>query len=365
MAAIAGAFVVLAIGGVSKAVNTREIDDVREKRVLDKDDLKIIDGFIADAVEEIVRVKDFTGVGGVRSTVLSRAVSAAGSSAAQYREQFLESSHKHISAGLEEAGKLTPPDRKFKVMVNLLVLADGLESLRLADIALKMLNNKNTVIRYWATRCVTNSGFVKQLNTEAATDSKLADKITEQLKASLAAASPEIVVLTATFASELKTEGAEDLFLAIADMRISKYADWKVDDAIVDADILKLLCDKILSGAADKTVLAKRFAQLYSYAIQRYVKGQDILIAAEKDRLVSVLVETEQNCIGRLLDVPQSIIQKAAEQNDPTGLMLEHNRLLGDETSAGKLALKLDFDYGGTKDGSRRLAPLVLPEPPK
>jgi hypothetical protein len=95
------------------------------------------------------------------------------------------------------------------------------------------------------------------------------------------------------------------------------------------------------------------------------VKGQDILIAAEKDRLVSVLVETEQNCIGRLLDVPQSIIQKAAEQNDPTGLMLEHNRLLGDETSAGKLALKLDFDYGGTKDGSRRLAPLVLPEPPK
>jgi hypothetical protein len=338
---------------------------VREKKVLDKDDLKAVDDFIAEAMEEIVRAKDFTGVGGVRGAILSRAVSTAASSAAQYREQFLESSYKHISSGLKEAEKLMPPDRRFKVMVNLLILADGLESLRFADIALGKMNNENTAVRYWAVRCVTDKEFIKQLNAEAATDPKLADKITEQLKTSLTTASPEIVVLTATFAAEVKTQEAEDLLLKAADMRISKYAGWKVNDEFADADILKLLCDKILSGSADKAAFLKRFAQLYSYAIQRYVKGQEILSAADKAHLVSVLAETEQSCIGKLLDVPQSIIQKAVEQNDFTALMLEHNKLLGDETSAGKLALKLDYDYGGTSDGSRRLAPLVLPEPPK
>ena len=362
---VAAALLVLAAGQVSKAVNTREIDDVREKRVLDKDDLKAIDDFISEAVEEIIRAKDFTGVGGVRSTVVARAVSATASSAPQYREQFLDSSYKHISAGLKDAEKLTPPDRKFKVMVNLLMLADGMESLRLADIPLGLLNNENTAVRYWAVHCLTDSGFVKQLNLEAA-DYKLADKITEQLKASLATAGPETVTLIASFAAEIKTLPAEDLLLDIADMRISKYARWNVDYALLDADILKLLCNKILSSdTANKTAFARRFAQLYSYAIQRYVRGQDILSNADKDQLISMLVETEQACIGKLLDVPQSIIQKAVETNDLTGLMLEHNRLLGDETSAGKLALKLDFDYGGNKDGSKRLAPLALPEPPK
>jgi hypothetical protein len=362
---VTAVFLVLAAGQVSNAVNTREIDEVREKRVLDKNDLNSIDEFIAEAVEEIIRTKDFTGVGSIRSAVLSRAVSSTASAAAQYKEQFLESSYKHISAGLKEAAKLIPTDLRFKVTVNLLILADSLESLRLANAALGLLNDDNAAVRYWAVHCVTNSGFIKRLNAERATASKLADQITEQLKNSLPTDCPETLTLIAAFATEVKTQEAEDLLLAIADMRISKYITWNVNYTLLDADILKLLCDKILSDTTNKSAFAQRFARLYSCVIQRYVKGQDILSAAEKNQLISVLLETEQSCIGKLLDIPQSIIQKAVEQNDLTALMLEHNRLLGDETSPGKLALKLDFDYGKTTDGSKRLAPLALPEPPK
>jgi len=154
------------------------------------------------------------------------------------------------------------------------------------------------------------------------------------------------------------------LLLQITDMRISKYAKWTVDDESLDSAVLGLLCRKLSSPGADKAVIGRRFGQLYSYAIQRYIKGQDFLSDTDRQRLVSVLVETERSCISRLL-VPQSFIRKAVEQDDYTALLREHDRLLGDETKAGQLQLKLDFDYGQTGDGAKRTAPVTLPNPPK
>jgi hypothetical protein len=78
-----------------------------------------------------------------------------------------------------------------------------------------------------------------------------------------------------------------------------------------------------------------------------------------------VLVETEISCISKRLKVAQSVVKNAVEQGDFPALLQEHGRLLGDETTAGQLPLKLNFDYGKKPDGSRRIAPLVLPEPPK
>ncbi len=63
--------------------------------------------------------------------------------------------------------------------------------------------------------------------------------------------------------------------------------------------------------------------------------------------------------------MPQSVIKKAVEEEDYMALLQEHNRLLGDGTKAGQLPLKLNFDYGKKPDGSKRIAPLALPEPPR
>ena len=112
-------------------------------------------------------------------------------------------------------------------------------------------------------------------------------------------------------------------------------------------------------------MLARRFGQLYSYVFQRYIKGRDVLSDTQKNQLASVLVETEISCISKRLKVTQSVVKNAVEQGDYTALLQEHSRLLGDETKAGQLPLKLNFDYGKGPDGSRRIAPLALPEPPK
>lgn len=363
--AVLGAFLVLVINSYSDVVDTREIDICCHKEVLDDGDLQIIDDFVADAVEQLVETKDFTSVAKIRTVILSRSSSSTDSAKAQYAAQFSESAHKYISKALEAAQQLTPAEQRFKTILNLLILVDSLEDLRLTDLAIKWLNDKNKAIRYWAVHAVTNAAITEQLNSGGDANFELAERITEQLKELVDSASPEILALMAEFAATVDIPQGEQLLLQIADMRIRRYEEWTVEYELLDGTILKLLDSKIPSGSINKAAVARRFGQLYSYAIQRYVKGQDVLSDTQKHQLASVLVETEVLCISKRLGMAQSVVKNAVEQDDYMALLQEHSRLLGDETRAGQLPLKLDFDYGKKPNGNRRVAPLALPGPPE
>ncbi len=375
---VLAAFLVLVMHSGSEAVNTRAIDRVRNKGVLESRDFQIIDDFVNEAVRELVRTKDFSSIAAIRSVILARSSSKT-SVQAQYSEQFSKSAHKYISSGFQEAEKLTQEGRKLKVKVNLLILMDGLEDVRLADLAIGMLKDKSTVIRYLAVHSITNAGIVKQLNSGGADNSKLARLIVERLGglvdpppvASQREAAGEVIRLMAEFAAAVNVAQGEELLGQIADMRMKRYADWTVKYELLDAVILRLLSEKVSSGGSpmeslrtSKAAVARRFGQLYSYVLQRYVKGRDSLSATQKHQLASVLVEIEKSCIGKLL-MPQTVIKRAVERGDYTALLEEHSRLLGDKTRAGRLGLKLKFDYGKTSDGVKRIAPLALPQRPR
>lgn len=358
-------FLVSVLNSGAVAVDTREIDVCCHKGVLEEGDLRIIDKFVADAVDELVKTNDFTSIAKIRTVVLSRSSSSKDSAKAQYEEQFSESAHKYISNAIEAAKTLTPAEYRFKIILNLLILVDSLQEPRLADLAIKWLDDENSAIRYWAVHSVTNPDITAKLNSEGAANLELAGKITEQLKKVVESSSPETLALMAGFAAKVDIPEGEELLLQIADMRIKRYEDWKVEYELLDGDILKLLDSKIPAESTSKPEIARRFGQLYSYAIQRYVKGRDVLSDTQKNQLASVLVETEMSYISKRLKVTQSVVKNAVEQSDYTALLQEHDRLLGDETKAGQLPLKLNFDYGKKQDGSRRTAPLALPGPPK
>ena len=361
------AFLVLVVNSVSGAISTSEIDSVRNKGILEGEDFQIIDKFVAEAVRELVKTRDFTSIARIRTVILARKSSSRDSAAAQYAEQFSKSAYKYISSSLKEASGLTPKERKFKVVLNLLILVDGLSDLRLLDLAMEKLNDDNTVIRYWAVHSVTNPGITKQLNSAKAANLNLSRNIAGRLKGLVEGANPETIALMAEFAADVDIPQGEDLLLQITDTRINKYANWTVDYELLDASVLRLLCNKISSGGSNKPAISRRFGQLYSYAIQKYVKvkERDFLAATRIGQLASVLVETEDKCIRELLGQRQMVIKRAVERDDVAGLLLEHNRLLGDETRSGELAVKLNFDYGPSPDGNKRTAPLTLPEPPE
>ncbi|MBA7617700.1 hypothetical protein ES703_25016 [subsurface metagenome] len=366
--AVLVAFLVLLMNSGSVAVSTREVDNVRKKAVLDNQDLKIIDDFLAEAIQELVRTRDFTKIAKIRTVILSRQ-----STQGQYAQQFSESARRHIAAGFQQARELRRPERTTAVMINLLILMDGLHDLGLADQAIAMLKNENMVIRYWAVHCLTNTNIITQLN--AATNSNQASAIAAQLKDLIENSTPEIVVLIAQFAAGVNIPEAEQLLIQIADLRIKQYADWTVKYELYDSAILKFLSSKIplpaqspggmlLTTTGTKPAVARRFAQLYSYAIQRYIKGAALLNDTQKSHLASVLVDTEDKCIGRLLSNPQLTIRRALERQNAQAILDEHDRLLGTATTPGQLPTALKFDYSTTTTGPKRTAPLPLPDPP-
>jgi len=371
---ILAAFSVLAINSNAVAVNTRDIDNVLKKSVIDDQDKKIIDDFLSQGVVELVKTKDFTSIAKLRTVILSRR-----SSQSQFAQQFSESAYTHIQAGFEQAQTLKLEERKANVTISLLILIDGMEDLQLSDLALAKLKDRNMVIRYWAVHCLTNPAITQQLNSAAVSNPQLATTIAEQLKEVVGTSKPEIIVHIARFAANVNIPEGEELLLQVADERIKRYAEWTVKHEFYDIIILKLLESKIplLSQnpaapapitSLNKPAIAQRFAQLYSYVIQRHIKGKDILNEIQKQHLASVLIEIEDKCISRLMGGTQATtrtIRRAIERDNMQALSDEHNKLLGDETTAGQLPSKLGFDYSTTPNGPKRTAPIPLPEKPQ
>jgi hypothetical protein len=339
------------------AIDTLAIEAVRNKQVLDDTDFKTIDDFVVKAVAEILITEDFSSISNTRAIIVANSVSTQPNQT-QFAEQFSKSAQKHISAALLKAESLTPADKSFKLVTNLLMLTDALADVRLADLALKYVDSKNEVIRYWAVHCVTNPEITEKLNSPKAIDNTR--QVIRRLDEIVATSSPDTLGLIASFAGSIKISEGESLLLKVADRRIASYADWTVEQELMDGRILQMLGDKMVSSSSGKEAAGKRFGQLLSYVFQRYIKGTDVLDAAQKGQLVSVLVDTEQSCLNKITGKTRFGIKKAIESGDINALQQEHNNLLGDETKAGELNL----NYGKDASGTLITHPLVLASPP-
>jgi hypothetical protein len=341
----------------ASAIDTSAIEAVRNKQVLDDTDLKTIDDFVIKAVAEILITEDFSSISTTRGIIVANSTSTQPNQT-QYAEQFSKSAQNHISTALLKAESITPADRSYKLMTNLLMLTDALADVRLADVALKYVDSKNDVIRYWAVHCVTNPEITEKLNSPKAIDT--ARQVIRKLDEITATSSPDVLGLIASFAGSIKIAEGESLLLKVADQRIASYADWTVDQELVDGKILRMLGDRMATSSSSKDALGKRFGQLLSYVFQRYIKGADILYADQKEQLVSVLVDTEQSCLSKITGKPRFNIKKAIEAGDLNALQQEANNLLGDETKAGELNL----NYGKDASGTLITHPLALASPP-
>jgi len=354
-------FLILAISSNCLGVDPWEIEEVRNKGVLDNEDFRIIDEFVDESIRELVNAKDFTDMARIRAKLLSRSSSNSSSSRVQYRKQFYKSAHKYISEALEWAEQLEDADKRFVEKINLLILVDGLRDVQLADLVLDKLGDSNMAIRYWAVNSVCNAEVIEQINAMDDESTELTGLIIRRLASIVETSDDSIVAMISRFAAGIKAEQGTELLLDVADMRIKQYASWSVDNELLDTVILQSLYRKLAVTNPNNGMVAQRFGQLYSFVIQRYIKGAGQLDDEQKQKLISVIVEIEAKCISRLFGL-QTTIKRAIEMRDFEGLIKEHNLLLGDSDQEGKLGIKFNFRYRHP-DGSESMEPVVLPAP--
>jgi hypothetical protein len=364
---VRSAFSALLVGGliltlftISQAqVDSRQIDEVLKKSVLTPEDLDIVDAFAADAIGRLVRTVDFTEVARTRASIVGHQ-----SAQAQYAPRFSDACFREISRGFNyAASEITDPHRRFKVFANLLILATELNDPKLLDLGVQMIGHEANAVRYWAVRAATNPAAWEKLNQDRAAAAAMAGKIIDACNKVADTSSAEVLHLMAQFAGTQNTAPAEGLLIRIAEARIQRYADWAVKYELVDTSILRLLSNRITAAGASNQQLARQFAQLYSYAIQRYIRGarDNAFRGLSRNYLATVLIETEEQCLSKLLGGTQTGIRRALEAGDLNALQAEHDRLLGGPNQAGVLPGRFSFNYG---DGTvNRTAPLALPEP--
>lgn len=351
------------------AVDTWPIDRVREKSVLSEEDFKIIEVFVQDATSELFDAQDFTQVARLRAVIVTRQ-----STQGQYAEQYSKFLRKYIAEAFAKTEDIEDAVRRHRVRVNLMILVAELENPRLIDIALGGVDDKDESVQYWAVRGLTRGRLIEKAEG-AGGNSSATDKIASSFGEVVETASPEIVSVMADFCALANSEQSEALLLKISDWRIEKYAEWQATAGPIDVKVLKLLCDKLGAGASKadefstgRLAAGRRFGQLYSYALQKYVMAlqqKDLLDAEQREQLASVLVEIEDKCVGKLTGLQQAVIKRAVELDDYNMLILERGRLLGDTGRRGEIPQKFGFDYGTADDGSRLTQPRDLPEPPR
>ncbi len=343
------------------AVDNRKVAIVQNKDVLDSSDFVVIDNFVDDAIRELIDAKDFSEISRLRSDIIANSVAKNESSKAQYHNQFTKSAAEHISAALKSSQSL-PADKKFKVVLNLLMIIEGLGDIQLSSLVVDKIDDDNAAFRYWAIKCFASPEVIKQLND--AGENSVSAQVVSRINKVIDKSDDTLLVLISGLASEIKSQsavGGTELLIRIADLRIKQYEQWQVNDEITDAAVLKALYNKIVSGEGGAD-MAKRFCNLYSFVCQRYLKGVN-LSAAHKDKLITVMVEIEDKCISKLL-VRQTKIREAIQKKDMAALQAEIDRLLGDANTEGKLPVKLNIQYRGP-DGKESTAPAALPAPPK
>jgi hypothetical protein len=343
------------------APDTEAIDAVRNKEVLSEGDFAVIETFVAEAVTDLVKVRDLPEIAVIRLEIEQRKSSLQQSSSKQYERQFYKSAYKHISEAFNRAMKVNQENRRFLVMTNLLVLVDQLDNLRITELVLRTLKSRNKVIQYLSVCCLADSRIIKELNKPA--NEKLASRITDKLQEIVDCNEYEIIGSIADFSAGVKTPGAKKLLVRVADDRIARYANFSVKNEISNCVLLKSLSRKMMSERSGSDEVGRRFAQLFSYVMQRYIldlEGKEQLSKLARPEIRSVLVEVEEKCIKRLLNSKQSLIKKALERSDSGMLTEEHNRLFGDGTRPGLIPQKYNFDYGQDGSGKRLLGPVSL-----
>ena len=360
---------VMVVAAAAFAVDTTAIDAVLEKAKADSAsfggaDAAVVDEFLESALGEMLTAKNFWEAVDLRGVIVDR---QGDENMGRYRVEFLSSARKHLQFAFEEVLRSEQDETQMQKARTLIVLVGMIKDVSLAEFGIGLLDHPDSTVRYWAVKSIANPTIAAQLKSVTPEVVQAADKIVSGLEGAIEKEQyPELLSQVVAFAGDLGGRFGKRLLLKIADKRIKSYEDWTVRYELMDGEVLAEIGDMILAEnpGQDRADLCRRFGQLYSYVIQRYMLGKDVLNESQQEQLVSVMVEVEQSVVSKLLGTPRANMKKWIERKSAVALKSEHKSLLGDSSQAGELATRLNFDYGKDSGGGAITAPLELKQPP-
>ncbi|MEN8127351.1 MAG: hypothetical protein ABFR90_06045 [Planctomycetota bacterium] len=350
------------------SVNVTSIESLRQRvqgasAELTSSDKAVIADFWSDALGQMFLSKSSREIVEIRRQLEEQKGSE---SLSYYATAYVAHARSDIQAAFQDL-KAEQMDSQQRLMIthNLMVLTAKLKSSQLSPVALQHLGDQDDLMRYWAYKAVTQRAVIEELTSDVTRDDKTVEAILKALEQKvLTEPQPEIRKMVIHFCSAFDHSLARKILLSIAAERISAYKDWTIQDESQDASLLITLgaAAELQSDSDVKASFGRAFAELYALAIQRYMKGGEMLSSDQIDRLKTVIAEVDQTALNKTMGVKTGILPAV---RNGRGLDREYETLFGDKMRPGKLAVKYTFDYGKDASGKPVTAPPQLGPAPE
>lgn len=353
------------------SADPRSIDSILKSATasggaISSSDGRVIEAYVSMSMEEMINAESFSEIASIRREVELRSIEKRPS---QYSLAFSGAIEKSINPFLREVESFPSAQKQTQLIINLMILVAEVESMELADFCISMLDHENIAVRYWAVKGLSNDGIARQLKVDVTGDKELVGRIISAFaKRVNDDTAVEILDQMVQFADGMDTAAADSLLNQIADVRIKAYSEWTVKYELMDGGLLKALAGNMKTPVSkdgkENAAAGRRFGQLYSYMIHRYILGFDSFNEKNLRQLASIIADVELKSISKLVG-SQNDIKRIVSGNSARSLELlgiEHDKLLGSETKVGRLCYELGFDYG-TAGGKAITAPKKLTAP--
>lgn len=319
-----------------------------------------IDKFWQASLDQMLLTEDSATI----SQLAQNLVQEKGAADTAFGKAYLQAAKKHLAQAFQTIANWQPSERKRQVVLNLTIVLAQMQSAELLELSLPLLSHPDAAVRYWAVRVVCQAPIASAIATKPAVQADL-------FKALQAAVAQEtqadVLRAMVSFAAMVNTDPAAQLLAAILDKRIAAYQSWNVANESFDGFLLKTVGMQILAEqpSARRSMLAQKFATLYAMVFQRYMAEPSPLTDAQRNALLTVIAEVDNQVLTRVMDnQPTSILRSIRQPMWRQALERDYETFFGNSARAGELALRWQFDYGKTADGKPITAPPRLPAPP-
>ena len=135
------------------AADSASIERVRKSvgtAKLSAADVQIVNRFLSESSTEMLLAEDLTQVSEIRSMIVAQK----GASMSQYAIEFASAVKSTLTVAFSQIATIPEGLRRTHLELNFVILAAEIKSVRLADFGLKMANNDNSAIQYWAIKTI-------------------------------------------------------------------------------------------------------------------------------------------------------------------------------------------------------------------
>lgn len=312
----------------------------------------MISTFWAESLDQMMLAESSKDCVGIRQQLV---LQKGDDNLSNFTVAYIAEAKQSIEASFSHAQRMDDARQRQMVDQNLMILAAELKSPAMAPLALAHLDSEDSVVQYWAYKAITDSAVMRQLSSNA--DTETTQAILRALKERVTGGvQPPIQRLIIRFCMGLDDPMARDILLVIADSRVQAYREWTITDQVLDVTLLTALGNvAMLQEQPDKGTFGRKFAELYALTIQRYLKGEDTLSKNEIGDLMTVIAEVDQTVLAQQMGIKTGILPSLKRK---MGLEREYEVLFGDRMRSGQLAEMFNFDYG--KDASGK--PITVPQ---